>query len=192
MLIIEGTDLAGKTTLAHTLVKMLNELGHGHVYQHLSRPSEAFDRYHGYCDLAGRWQVRDRFHMSELAYCDARIKCGSPERWLIDAEQYRMVDGMLRQYGAYTVVLTVDYNELVERLAASGDDMYDIDIITAANDAFIAIMLGEFAELSGLRIDVDCDFHLTGENPYVSDEQAEQIIKNYLNRQQAVEQLLLS
>lgn len=189
MLIIEGSDLAGKTHLSKACVTILNESGYGHVYQHLSRLSMNFDRYHGYCDLAGRWQVRDRFHLSELAYCDARIKCGSPERWLTTPEQYRLVDGMLRQYGAYTVVLTVDHNELVRRFTAEGDDMYDINIIAAANDSYMELSRNEFAALS-VSVDIDQTFFLTRDTPYVTEAQTEQIVRNYLHRQEAIGLLL--
>jgi len=192
MLIVEGTDLAGKTTLAKAIVKDLNDLGYGHVYQHLSRLPDSFDRYLGYIALAGAGQVRDRFHLSELAYTDARINCGSLETWKTTAEQYRLLDGMLRQYGSYTVVLTVSHGMLVERFNADGDDMYDVDIITAANDSFIDLSRQQFPSMDSLHVDIDATYHLTRENPYVTQEQRNDIVRDYAHRQQAIEQMLLS
>jgi len=71
MIIVEGTDLVGKTTLVRALVKRLNELGESHIPLPLSKLPESFDKYTDYIPLMNPNVVWDRFYLSRQAYGQA-------------------------------------------------------------------------------------------------------------------------
>src|SRR5690349_732982 len=103
MLIIEGSDLVGKTTFCAKLLKMEWAQTFGYTYQHLSKLSSGFNRLTGHLALARRRVIQDRFHLSDLAY---RYALKEDQR--LKPEEYRIIDGYLRGLGAYTVVVCAD------------------------------------------------------------------------------------
>jgi len=140
MLIIEGADLVGKTTLAKALTKQLNELGWPHVYQHLSRlPTCWREKTVGnYSRLMNAYAVRDRFHMSEPLYAAAR-----GEEPMLSPGQYRSVDEEVKSHGGYIIVVTAD-PELIERRYAehAAREMYSLDKVLEVNEGFVAMANG--------------------------------------------------
>lgn len=96
MIVIEGPDLVGKTTLAK---KLRDELMGD--YFHFGPLPDDFDFVHGYAQFVKANRVMDRFHLSEIAYGRAvrgRSRVGDLER--------RAVDGCLKFNGCVTVLLT--------------------------------------------------------------------------------------
>lgn len=130
MLIVEGSDLTGKTTLCRNLVKMLNAQGHPHIYRHLSRLPDAFNRYCGYEQASMTYSVQDRFHMSEPVYANMRGDETSLTPWL-----YRRVDAMLLLKGAFTVVMYAMEEQLIKDRWREGE-MYDLEGVLQVNASF--------------------------------------------------------
>lgn len=96
MLIIEGPDLVGKTTLAKKLRDEL--LGD---YFHFGPLTDDFDFIHGYAQFVKPNRIMDRFHLSEIAYgraCRGRTRVGEFE--------LRAIEGYLKFKGCMTVLVT--------------------------------------------------------------------------------------
>lgn len=189
MLILEGPDLVGKTTLANKLVKDQWMKSEGMVYRHLSRMPAGFRFPQQYGELVGRKTVYDRFHMSEPCYAYARGEQGSA----LDPEMYRLVDGWLRGLGAYIVVITADEELIRERYAKrAAEEMYPVDFVLKANQAFIEMVRANkySRECVDVAYQPDFDLHIhleKGRSEFVSDGQAQLILHYYKIRQSRVD-----
>lgn len=189
MLIIEGTDGLGKTTLAKKLAKRLEKLGH--IYAHFTRLPDSFDRFSDYMLRSSVRTVQDRFHMSEIAYIAARgDDVGAMVRTMpsfLTPLTYRLVDAALRLKCAYTVVITAERDLITDKwngMDPSRSEMYDHDVTQRANCAFLDIVEGEF-ELGPYEYrscDFDAHLHLTKENPWPSDAFADVVLQRYAER----------
>lgn len=181
MLIVEGTDLTGKTTLCKKLQKMLNARGEGHIYRHFTRLPDTFQFPVDYLTHAHRLTVQDRFHMSEIAYSYARGQEASP----LDPELYRYVDGYLRLLPSLTVVLTAHPMVLRHRFEAEKRaEMYDLDTIVKANQAFLQMGADGFTYgRNHYVVDRDVIFHANEDDQWPDDDFAEHVISKYMSRQ---------
>lgn len=176
MIIVEGADLVGKTTLCKKLVERLP----GHVYAHFTRLPDSFDRYWGYHERASRGIVQDRFHMSEVAYAAMRGDLGSSG---LTPEVYRLVDARLRRLGCMTVLLVAE-PELLERRMREGE-MYNISQILHVNAIFKEIIESRGGSLG---YDMDVDFWTEGfeTKPYVLEEEIDELVERYETRQETL------
>lgn len=172
MLIIEGTDGVGKTTLAKELLKALPT----HIYAHFTRLPQEFDYFWGYVERMSQHVVQDRFHISEVAYSYAR---GDQPHF--DIETARLLDGKLRLLGAYTVVITADEDLISQRWDPS--QMYNLKATLEANKVFTSAVVNH---LDLWQFDVDFTTHLTKDHPYVTRHELDQILEGYLRRQRAL------
>lgn len=154
MLIVEGADLVGKTTLCEALVRELSRREHGYVYRHLTKLPNGFVSPWAYMQLASRRVVQDRFHMSEVLYAKARH-----ERPVLSPFGYALVDAHLRQLGAFTVIVTTSRDQIADRWRAG--EMYDLDTVLAINDDFESVALGQYES----RYVMDHDYHYQGPSP---------------------------
>lgn len=170
MLIIEGSDLVGKTTLCNTILK--HDAFSRYIYAHFTKLPHRFDRLWGYVDRMSRFIVQDRFHVSEPVYAEVRGEVTELTR-----ERYRVVDAYLRLMGGYIVVVTAD-EDLIRSRWRDGE-MYSIDKVLKANRLFIEVACEPCFY-------VDKHIHCTGAKPYAD---PEEIIVDYLRRQNAVEQM---
>jgi len=179
MLILEGPDLVGKTTMAQKIVAKPGMQSDGYIYRHLSRLPDGW-RVRNYMQLAYRKSVQDRFHMSEPAYAFAR---GEDSSRYLNRETYRLVDGWLRGLGAFTVLVTAS-EELIESRYDVRREMYPLDKILKANLAFkgLANGMSPWGEYWG-RPDIDVHINLCADEPFVSDEKLDAIVKAYHARQ---------
>lgn len=93
MIIIEGPDGSGKTTLAMQMAKRANL-----EYRHMGPPEEGMDHVQWYLDRVGPY-VWDRFHLGEETYG----ACGFSRRgtWL----ERELVRKRLQELGAFVIVL---------------------------------------------------------------------------------------
>jgi thymidylate kinase len=171
MLIIEGSDGAGKTTLCRKLLQHLP----GHIYAHFSRLPPEFDYYWGYAERMSCQIVQDRFHLSEIVYSRAREQVS-----ILSPEMYLVVDAKLRLLGAYTLLVLADDDLIRSRWDQT--QMYDSITTVSANRIFRNLP-HEFPEY---RIDIDHVFHCTEKVPYVDDFTIHRILEEYLNRQKAI------
>lgn len=173
MLILEGGDSTGKTTLAKRLLKELPR----HIYCHFSRLPPAFDYYWDYCDRMSRYVVQDRFHLSELVYAKVR---GVPTN--LNPETYRLVDAQLRVMGAYVVKICAAQSLIEKRWDKT--QMYSFDETLYANRLYDS--LSKFTE-EGYKIDVDYTFHCYEDTPYVTEDAIAEILAGYRARQRNID-----
>jgi thymidylate kinase len=182
MLIIEGSDLLGKTTLCKALVNSPQLRSQGYIYKHFTRLPHEFNYFWGYVQHAAKYSVQDRFHMSEIVYASTRY-----EQPQISPEMYRLVDGYLRSLGCFTVVLTADEEVFDERFHMNGQEqMYNLDQIKQANFIFAGIAQNcELTTVTNLfkNIDIDGHIHFTKENPWPGQRDLDNILTAYLRRQ---------
>lgn len=187
MLIIEGSDLTGKTTLCKKLASDIRLVNRGYVYKHFSRLPSGFNFVGGYFQNAVERSVQDRFHMSEIVYSKARSEPVSP----LDSQDYRLVDAGLRALGSFTVVLVAEPNLLMTRYSTRDrQEMYDLQLILDANSYFADIAVShEFFDNSDRMyscIDVDAVINLTEKHPWPNEEDLENILTVYLHRMESL------
>ena len=181
MLIIEGPDLAGKTTLAKALCERPLLRDAGYVYQHLSRLPSGFQAVQ-YLQMAAPMTVRDRFHMSEPCYSYAR---GDKPR--LTLEEYRYVDGALRSLGAVTVVVLPSEELIAERYVTRAVlEMYPLDKVLRAREAFENMVTGR--PICGRQWDPDFDLVVRCDNtlPFPDEGVQRAILDLYATRQSAL------
>lgn len=172
----------GKTTLAHKLAESSQLANDGYMYRHLSRPSPGFDKYWGYVQLSGRGTVYDRFHMSEVVYA----LCRGDDTMLMP-ETYRFVDGYLRMLGVYTVVVVHDDNDVLMKRhrQRACEEMYGAEMTAKCNDVFRAVESADgliLDEWSG-RMDFDRFIHCSRDKPWPTDDDVQEILAEYEQRQ---------
>ena len=171
MLIIEGPDLVGKTTLAGKFLEALPR----HMYRHFGLLPPHFDYFHDYDIHSGHYFVQDRFHMSELVY--GTVCRGQTP---ITPNLYRFIDAMLTLKGMITVVICFEDPAMLKERYKERKEMYDVGQCLAVNSAYFDI------ENTFDRYDIQYDFFikLNEDMPYVTDRQAQIILDAYLERQE--------
>lgn len=198
MLIIEGTDLVGKTTLAELLVKRLStredmrlSVSGPYQYAWFDKLPPTWDYFFSYLPAMRRFVVQDRFHMSEIVYREAR---GEPAK--LYPETYRMLDGKLRLLGAFTVVVTAD-PDIIRNNFGTREEMHGLDVILRANELFLEIVEGDGCAgwtFEAHDPDVDVHYHACVQNGFPSSNEklVEEIIDKYTTRQRILNKLLAS
>lgn len=180
MIILEGPDLAGKTTLANQLVAAINSRETGcAIFQRMTRLPDGFDRYRGYLRLMNRDVVMDRFHMSEIAYQYAREDAINR----LPSEQYRIIDAHLRLIGAVTVVV-IPSEEQIRTLyrTHAQREMYTVDKILRARDAYEKLVSYQFH-------DYEPDFDLLIVNRFPNQQDLEDVLSIHEDRQDFLKSL---
>lgn len=188
MLIIEGADLVGKTTMVQAVTERLHEAGLPHVPLHMTRPSPSFDYYRNYLDLVSRHTVWDRFHLSGLVYrsLDDYPYTGSPEA-------FSLVEAKIRQVGGMSVILYTDAQTILDRFKTHAKrEMYDVERILSVNDAFIEMGYHTAITVRGKEYQYDvrgCDVYGLGMSGVDFNSVANQITDRYLDRYHQHDQL---
>lgn len=152
----------GKTTLAKALTKRLNDLGWPHVYQHLSVLPRAWEQeaVSNYARLCSPYVVRDRFHVSEPVYAQAR-----GEYSMLTPETYRQVDRTISANNAFVVVITASPALLEQRYSQHEHrEMYKLNQILSVNKAYQKMCEGEW---NGYRPLVDLHYHCHEGLPFI-------------------------
>jgi len=184
MLILEGPDLIGKTTLAQRLLKDTRLTSSGYVYGHLGLLPDGWELTQ-YLNLAQTWLVQDRFHLSEIVY---RAMDGGET--LFTPELFRLLEGALRLYGAFTVVITAEEDVLHNRWGQRPEELISLTQIKRLNRLYLDVMT-DGGEMGPWRADVDLHVHLTSEHPYVTEQQVNFILERYRLRMAALSQFNL-
>lgn len=152
MLIVEGPDLVGKTTLCLELIRRLNADGLKHVYRHLTVLPKGWDFYGDYVPHIARPVVQDRFHMSELVY--GRAVRGSTN---ITDDMLRLIEARVALAAGFTVVVTADW-KVLEILwgRKQREEMFSLEMVQQVNKLYIQLVEGRFRHVS-----FDMHYHLT-------------------------------
>lgn len=176
MIIVEGPDGVGKTTFCKKLLAHLP----GHVYSHFTRLPPGFDYYWGYAERVGRGLVQDRFHMSEVAYAQARGEEPRLDKW-----DYRLVDSLVRRVGGVTVLIT-GTQELVRSRWDAGQ-MYDVKKTLAAAQVYEDIAA---QPLMYQYVDQDYLIRCTSDRPYPTEHDVGAVLDLYRQRQIDLDRVL--
>lgn len=179
MLIIEGSDCLGKSTLAKNIVRRVSDMGIPVVYSWMTRPNEAkFDFFHAYKDMINPCAVQDRFHLGGIAYHENKIP---PFRW-------KIINSWIRNIGGMIVVLYAG-NEAAYRKRLENDErgnILPIDAMCKGNQWFKIWHDTKAADL-------DYAFNIMPETYpdenvplYVSDEYVDELIEEWMKRRNAV------
>lgn len=172
MLVIEGTDCTGKTTLAKQLWShpRLQELGM--EIQHLSRLPTGHDRTWHYVDRMNPNGIFDRFYLSELAYAAARGD--SPV--LFTPEKLRWVHAHAQVRGVFTILLTASPEAIRDRWREG--EMYPLELSQSAGRYFTT-----------MKSYADKHFHMPYADVFVSAVEIEGIVESYLERRRFIDSL---
>ncbi len=188
MLIVEGTDLVGKTTLCHALTAELAK-DWPCTYAWFGRLPETWNYYWCYLLRMSRWVIQDRFHMSEIVYRKAR-----DEHQRLYPQTYRLLDAQARLLGSVTVVvLSTDALIRAEYDVRRDEETHTLQQILHANRLFAGLAEGHGA-LHNEYGPVDCDFvHVAGERagwPGSNVEFIKKVTTLYVERQACIHSLL--
>lgn len=151
MIILEGPDLVGKTTLAHAIC----HADQRNKYEHLSRHGADWHYLYSYLPLIRANNVFDRFHISEPVYSEVRgEKTPLESGWAIAITREAI------KVGCLTVIMTAT-PELIERryienIKNGRFEMYTLAQILQANELFRLVALG--SSIQGCQF--HCDIHL--------------------------------
>lgn len=198
MLIIEGPDLVGKTTLAKKMLNLLNSAAKmPHIYAHFSKLPDGWDYFWNYLERASRNIVQDRFHFSEIVYSFVcRYHKGQSP---LTPERYRVVDGILRQLGSMTVVITADDDWLKKQLDDKHrrGEMFSEEQILKVNQTFKYLVNKDgnaydesYAWLNDYSPDWDFVYEVN-DDTYAADSAdfCAKVLEAYLNRLDLLEML---
>ncbi len=172
MLVIEGADCMGKTTLAKQLWSHPALQALGMEIQHLSRLPVGHDRSWHYVDRMNINGIFDRFYLSERPYAFAR----ADDVIHFTEAHLNWVHAHAQTFGVFTVLLTGSNATIAGRW--DKDEMYDRETVYRANAEFVR--LTDFA-----------DMHLYQAHSldYISPAAVEEIVGRYLARRSFVDQL---
>lgn len=137
LIIVEGPDCAGKSTLVERLAGKLTRRDDAAVrVLHKRKPTAStfLDEY--LTPLltyrpGGDHVVCDRWHLGEVVY---PVVFRRPS--LLDASSWRYLEAYLRARGALVVHLSAPLHQLKRRLASRGDDLVDVDMLASVRLGF--------------------------------------------------------
>lgn len=192
MLIIEGSDCVGKTTLCNELLKRLNAAGCAMIPQHFGLLPKDWGYYADYLPYMATHTVMDRFIMSEVVYGHT-LRGGSP----LTPEIYRLLDAHLRMLGAVTVVVVAnDYWYRLQLKEKYGErrQVFDVDQVTRVNKGFMDLVYRD-DPVSTWVLEYSVDFDYTYEcnqgNGYPASNETflSMVTQTYLRRHRCIKVL---
>lgn len=141
LVILEGTDLIGKSTAAERLRAALSISGDVEVLHKGPMTADAITEYElpleDYLPGGGRHVICDRWHVGEDVY-GPHLR---GESRVSEAERLH-IDKFLAARGAVLVHVTAAENLVRRRLAERGDDLITADDIPALTDAYYRVLNG--------------------------------------------------
>lgn len=171
MLIIDGTDGVGKTTLTEKIWAHPFFQARAYELQHLSRLPNGHDRSTHYVNRMNRRGIFDRFVHSEWAYCYAREE--PIETWPLTLPKLAYVQHAMALHNAFTVFIyfPCEDEEYERTVSTRGpkEEMYDPHVIKRANEWF-----------ANHRSAADIRIELTPHCPFIHDSDVQRIIDQYI------------
>lgn len=140
MIVIEGPDLAGKTTLADALYQRITreERTRHPCQRRFTRVEKHFDQYWGYRECCQRDVIVDRFHMSHVVY-----RAIGGETHTLDPITYSMVDAAITSVGGIVVLIAPDPSVIAERYdLLQRHEMFDRTYILRVAALYTTIAMG--------------------------------------------------
>jgi len=124
IIVLEGPDLAGKTTYARSLEREGFEYHHRGPLEGSAKKAylDPLD------DMATGDHVLDRWHLSELFY--GPLLRGESK---IDPQLLNEIETQLTALGAMRFIVTAPLDEIVQRYAERGDDLLSLEQIKQAH-----------------------------------------------------------
>lgn len=155
MLILEGPDCVGKTTIAREICSKHPSW----AYRHMTRPPDGFDHFGGYLDQLQSRCVFDRFHLGALVYGNVATSQGQDTHM----ERLFAVARAIRFFGGITVVMYAgDDMWLGDKLSENGrHEMYSRNQIMLVNEVYRWLAKKEFVKNTRL-VDVSHDVSKDG------------------------------
>lgn len=182
MLVIEGPDMVGKTTLADKIRKTMYKMGHPAAAMKFGMESKGIMSVDYLRDRIHRWTVCDRMHASEVIYAMAR-----GDRPRLAPGDCAAVDGIIAAHSGMMVVIVAKpnaYDRLIALHHKRGED-YSIATCRHVNAMYRQLAneggVGTHRFTVDMQLEVACDD--LGRVSYVSDEIAEGIAAEYVSRQ---------
>lgn len=176
MLVIEGSDCLGKTTLAKKIVRKVSEKGFPVVYSWMTRPNEQlFDFFLDYKKMLNPCAVMDRFHLGGLAYHTDKISL----------QKLQIINAWIRSIGGIIIVFYAADEEWYEQRIREDErgNLLSWPIMCNGN-----VFFKDYARKK------DCDYSFnvlplsnSMNNPmFVSDFDIDEIVEEWLERRQAL------
>src|SRR5580765_4211415 len=139
LIIIEGPDGVGKTTLAESLAKELAESGDEVELLHRGPPkSHPLDEYVlpllDYVPGLGRHVICDRWHWGEAVYPQVLDRTS-----LLDDPVFRYIEMFLRSRGALVVRPYASLELLTSRLLVRGDNLIGVDQLEEIRRGYLRV-----------------------------------------------------
>ena len=184
MLIIEGSDLVGKTTLIKAICDEAITRDFPMIPQHFGLLPDNWDFDKGYHDYISKRTVMDRFVLSEVVYGET-LRSGSR---IDEAGFYKLQYNMYKTAvsPAMTVIIAAApdfFKEHVHKQMQERVEVFKEEQICEVNDAFLKIMqtrqLGRFQ----IEYDIAREIHNDRDFPSSDPEFVNEIVETYLKLQ---------
>lgn len=133
MLIIEGTDGLGKTTLCGHLLASGTPFGPV-VYRRLGLLPGNWNYYDDYVNRMLHLQIQDRFFLSEYAYGPV-CRGGTP----LTLDMIKRLSEQLDTVGGVTLVITADDEIIRRQFENRPDELYKLEQVLKVNERFIKV-----------------------------------------------------
>ena len=173
MLVIEGSDCLGKTTLAKKIVEKVMNRGYPAIYSHMGRPNESiFDFFLSYKKMINPYFVMDRFHLGGLAYHHNKIS----------QQKLQIINAWIRSVGGLIVILYASAEDKYRKRLENDKrgNLLSIEKLCAGNTFF---------KKYALNNDSDYNFNIIpcgypNNINYVNDYDIDEIVNKWVQRRQ--------
>jgi len=183
MLIIEGSDLVGKTTLIKALCDETIKRGFPMIPQHFGLLPDNWNFFVDYIGYINSRTVMDRFIMSEVVYGET-LRCGCR----IDPGYFRALQSILNQSHSMTVIVAAEsefFKEHVRKQYQHRNEVFKEEQICEVNDAFINVLENGCLNEYTLSYDIGHIVNSNRDFPSSNLEFVEEIVEIYLKLQGA-------
>jgi thymidylate kinase len=172
LIILEGADLVGKTTLQKRILDELHRRNQLYIGLHQTAPPPNWSLRQYLPFLFAEGVVWDRFHIGQLVYRSADLLPAN-----LDNADWDELQDNLARCRAYTVVITVE-PDVIERRWRPGE-MFDLVQVLAANERYKEITSTGYVTCRKNNYYVEFQKAVVG--PYSPTLMAKIIVDDYLN-----------